>query len=256
MASTSTTSASLPCGQCGFLNEPERVYCHNCGSKLDRTLLPKGEEAKHEPVERTRKRIAKMTNPKSGSVLREIGTFFKVIIYAAIAAALYLVSQKPPDVPEVSRDLGLRMVNSELMEAVESPTARVISFTQDDVNDHLKRSLKAKDGGFAGTEFVRAYVTLHPGLLKMGTEQTLASYPLYSGIAYTLEVKDGKFTPTVAGGNFGRLSIDPRAMTYISGAFDKLFTALKRERDRMDRMQSVTIYEGRIDLVTKGASGR
>ena len=33
--------ATLTCAECGFVNEAERVYCHNCGKKLDRSLIPK-----------------------------------------------------------------------------------------------------------------------------------------------------------------------------------------------------------------------
>ena len=36
----------LTCAECKYENEVERVYCHNCGEKLDRSLLPKVDEVK------------------------------------------------------------------------------------------------------------------------------------------------------------------------------------------------------------------
>ena len=33
-----SSTPKLTCGQCGYENEPERVYCHNCGTKLDRSV--------------------------------------------------------------------------------------------------------------------------------------------------------------------------------------------------------------------------
>ena len=89
--------ATLPCEQCGYANEPERVYCHNCGAKLDRSLLPKTTEKPPERPEKARKRIEKMTNPKSGGVGREIKALFKVAFFSALLAG------DVPDLPEAGR---------------------------------------------------------------------------------------------------------------------------------------------------------
>jgi hypothetical protein len=42
-------------------------------------------------------------------------------------------------------------------------------------------------------------------------------------------------------------------MEYLGVAFDKLWVALKRERDQMNRMQSVKVEKERIIFVTKPA---
>ena len=31
--------ATLTCKECQHVNEEARIYCHNCGTKLDRSLL-------------------------------------------------------------------------------------------------------------------------------------------------------------------------------------------------------------------------
>ena len=66
-----TKPVNLTCEQCGHENEAERVYCHNCGGKLDRSLLPKEDPktSTQAAVEAARKHVAKMTNPGSGGVL-------------------------------------------------------------------------------------------------------------------------------------------------------------------------------------------
>src|ERR1700752_377758 len=100
MPTNPSPTANLPCEQCGYLNEPERVYCHNCGAKLDRSLLPKAEaEKKEEHPAAARKPIQKMTNPKSGSILREIKTLFTVVFFSALLAAVWDFLQKPEEVP-------------------------------------------------------------------------------------------------------------------------------------------------------------
>ena len=249
----SAPPANLPCGQCGYENEAERVYCHNCGAKLDRSLLPKDEGSGNtETPEQARKRIAKMTNPKSGGGVREIKMAVNVLIYSAILAAVFLITQKPDGVPEVSRELPQRMVSDDMMDAVNSPQPKRVDFTEAEINAHFQQRLKSKDTGFAGTEFKRAYVNLMPGVIHIGSEQSIFGLRVYSGVLYRLEVKDGKFAPTIAGGNFGRLAVHPLAMQYLDLFFQKLWTALSHESKQMERMQTVLVQKGTITLVTKG----
>ncbi|MEI9892713.1 MAG: zinc ribbon domain-containing protein [Chthoniobacter sp.] len=245
---------TLLCEQCGYANEPERVYCHNCGAKLDRSLLPKAAEKAQENPEVARKRIAKMTNPKSGAAGREIKTLFKVAFYSAAIAAIFLILQQPEDLPEVKKGSeSQRMINSDMMEALGSPTPARVSFSDDDINSHLKRAMnKPKDTMVPGIQVVRAYVACVPGVLRLYSEQSTFGYPTFSRIDYKLEVKDGKFIPTIVGGAFGKLAIDPQLMQYADYAFGTLFDSLAREHKQMDKMLSVSVQQGRIDLVTKG----
>ena len=254
MPTNSPSGATLPCEQCNYENEPERVYCHNCGAKLDRSLLPKGDEKKQEAPEQARKRIAKMTNPKGNLLWRELKTLFKTVIYAVLAAAIILLVQKPEGVPDPKGESTMRLVSSDMMEAMESPAPRPLSFTEAEVNQYLKQMLKAKEGAIPGVQFVRAFVNLRPGVIRISSENSTWGYPVYSGVEYRLEVKDGKFTSTVVGGNFGRLSVDPQLMQYADYAFQSLWGALQRERKQMDRMLSIKVEDKRVDLVTKGSA--
>ena len=245
--------ANLPCGQCGYENEAERVYCHNCGAKLDRSLLPKETEAtKMETPEQARKRIAKMTNPKKSGGLGALKTAANVLIYSAILAALFLIAQKPDGVPEVSKELAQRFVSTEIMDALDAPQPKRVDLTEAEVNAYLLQQLKSKDGGVAGLEFKRAYVNLHPGVIHIGAEESLFGLPVFTGVLYRLEVKDGKLAPVLLGGNFGRLAVHPAAMQYLDFFFQKIWGLLQRDRKQMDRMQNVIVRQGAITLVTKG----
>ena len=248
---------NLPCGQCGYENEAERVYCHNCGAKLDRSLLPQpGEEGdKSETPEQARKRIAKMTNPaKQGSALREIKTAVSVLIYSAILAALLLVFQQPKGVPPESKETALSTISGDMMDALASAQPRRLDLGEAEINAYFKQQLKSKDAGAPGLEFKRIYVTLTPGVAHFGAEESLFGLPVYSGVLYRLEVKDGKFTPTMLGGNFGRLAVHPAAMQYVDFFFQKIWELMQRDRKNMDKMQIVVVQKGTITLVTKGGT--
>jgi hypothetical protein len=102
---------------------------------------------------------------------------------------------------------------------------------------------------------VHAYAVCVPGLLRIYAEHAVLGLPLYSRIDHRIEVKDGKFIPTIVGGAFGKLAVDPQLMPYANYYFGTLWDSLQRERKQMDKMQSVNVQQGRINLVTKGGPG-
>ncbi|HEX8294992.1 MAG TPA: hypothetical protein VF593_01725 [Chthoniobacteraceae bacterium] len=246
---------TLPCPQCAYENELERVYCHNCGAKLDRSLLPKVEENKKlESAEKARKRIKRMTNPTGASFGREVKTLIKTLFFGALVAALVLMARRPDGVPEEKRELG-KSVQSEVMDALESPSPRALMFTDNDLNLALKQSLRSKDTSvIPGLKFDRAYVNFLPGTVRVGNQQSLWNFPLFSEVDYQVTTTGGKAVGTMVGGKFGRLAVDPRLMEYLDFSFEKLWAAMKRERGFLDKMQSITITKGQVMLVTKGAA--
>lgn len=251
------TAPNLACEQCGHQNEAERVYCHSCGAKLDRSVLPvaDGSDGKTETSEQARKRIAQMTNPNKGrGGLAEIKTAVNVLIYSSLLAAAFLVTQKPEGVPEVSKGLLERSIAGDLMDAQDSVEPRRLDFTQTEVNTHLQQVLKPKPGETSIPEFKRAYVILNPGIIDVGSEQSLFGLMLYSDVRYGIETKDGKVSATMFGGHFGRLAVHPKVMPYLDFFFQKLWTALARERKQMAGMQRVIVQKGSVTLVTKGGA--
>ncbi|MCE9610564.1 MAG: zinc ribbon domain-containing protein [Chthoniobacter sp.] len=251
----STKAANLPCEKCGHENEAERVYCHNCGTKLDRSLLPQDNDKtkKDESPEAAQKRIKKITNPSGGAVLNDIKTAVSVLLYAALAAVVLLIIQKPEDAPEPSTALLERSVGGDLMDAIDSPQPRRVDFTEAEINGHLQQILKSKGGGGL-LEFKRAYVNFQPSAVHFGSEQELFGLPVYSGVRYRVEQQGGKLTATLIGGSFGCLAVHPAAMPYLDFFFQKLWTALAREKKQMENMQDIIVRKGAVTLVTKGGA--
>jgi hypothetical protein len=249
-----TPAPTLTCAQCGYVNEAERVYCHNCGTKLDRTVLPTAAEQKQETLGQTRKRVKKMTTP-GGGIGGYISTLMSVLFWAAVVAALLLVFVIPPDnVPKTAAGELPRMISSELMEATASPQPRQLQFSEDDVNAALKGKLKGKaDAGVPGLQFQRAFVRFEPAVVRITAEQSLFGLPVYWSGDYELAVVDGQLRPRKTAAHFGRLAIHPVLLPYTGAVLRPIWTALKREQEQMNRLQSVAVQKGRIILVTKPA---
>ena len=125
--------------------------------------------------------------------------------------------------------------------------------TEQDANTYL-RTLKTKMGPglIPGVVFKRAFVKFEPGTCRLGIEQSLWGQPIFASITYFLEVRDGRFLATPISAAIGRVSIHPQLLKGAEFAFRGLSQALSRERDFMNKMQVVTVEEGRILLVTRG----
>lgn len=246
---------TLTCKQCGYVNEPERVYCHNCGTKLDRSVLPKEGEVRRETPQKAQQRIKKMTNPGANPVQREGMAFVKTIGFALLAAGLIQMLRPPADAPPEKNELATRFISSELMELASSPQPRAIAFSEADLNASLKQMAKPGTGSIA--KFDRAYVNLTPSKARFGMQQSFWGFPLHAGIGFRPEFKGGTFNPVLVSGNIGRLPVHPALMPYVSYAFPpfrKLKSTVKRELEYLQKMQDIRVEKGRVILVSRGAT--
>ena len=258
-------SPILQCGACGHQNEPERVYCHNCGEKLDRTLLPTPKELAVESDAQKRRRVKKMMTVGSGNTLkREAKTFFTVIIFAALVAAIFLYWQKPLDTPPTKMaTLPDRNAGDVWRALMENKAALSTELTEEEVNAFLKSSLKAAESSVPGVKFERAFVTFREGTVTVTSERSAWGLPMYSSTTYAPRVTDGvvKFEPV--GVNFGKLGVDPRVPFAPNLGLGGLKAAMGKELATFERLalaephEEVKLVEGKperrgwIKIVTK-----
>jgi len=247
---------SLTCKQCNYANEPERVYCHNCGAKLDRSLLPKESPAKtREAIDQNRKRVSKLVTPRSGFFTNWHTSLLNVLASAVSVAAIIQMARPPAGVPKVlSKD---DLLNSPpLIENIEDSQMRTTSqayqLPEATINLYLASAVKTKgDTSSDYFTFDRAFVNLGKDVIKITAQESAFGYPMYPAASYKLAIAGNKLVATNVGGSIGRLPVHPMIMEYSSFAFDQLWAALQREKSLLDNMQSVTIAPGVFTFVTK-----
>jgi hypothetical protein len=237
----------LVCAQCGYENEPERVYCHNCGTKLDRSVLPRDTVTQQETLAETRRRIRRMTSP--GQFGGQFKTLFKTLFWAAVVAAIYLIAKAPPDIPTREQEVGARIISGEIDAAVDAPQSVTVQGTPVDLSQHVRTRVKTVKV-VPLSKFKRTFVTLAENKITFGVEENLFGYPIYSTIEYQPKVVDGKFVAEKTGLHIGRLGVAPQ-MTALDGMFKKFWDGLKREQKLLDKAKSITITKDRAVLVTK-----
>jgi len=252
MAATPT----LTCKQCNYDNEPERVYCHNCGAKLDRSILPKdAPKAAKDSQEKAAKRVRKMVNPTRGFFTNWHRALFNAISSAVSIAALVQIARPPGGVPPVpsKQDLvGAPPLIEQIEELQMIQASQQRSLPEQTINLYLASAIKTKgDTSSDYFKFDRAFVNLGKDVIRVTAQESAFNYPIYAGASYKLSIAGGKLVADNVGGNLGRLPVHPMIMEYCGVAFQQLWDALQREKSLLDRMQSVSVQPGQFIFATK-----
>ena len=94
---TTLSPTKLLCPECRRENEPERIYCHDCGARLDRSALAKS-KAKEEDPKDTQRRLQAMLDGRSARLRRQFFQGSKLILGALLVAGLVQLL-RAPDLP-------------------------------------------------------------------------------------------------------------------------------------------------------------
>ena len=234
--------AKILCTECQHENEPERVYCHDCGARLDRSSVI----VTKEKVVDTHKRMKKMFDPQRA---RMRALFFKTskLILGAGAVAVFVTMALPPEVPAATKTL---MLASQLRLDMERATTQhqptQLDFSEEQVNAYLASALRTKqtllDKPFL--DFKRAVASFGEDACTITVERSLSGYySLYSSTAYSVAVVDGKIVTKQRVGYIGRLPIHPQVMQYVDVIFADVWSALERDAKLVSKFSGIQFHD-------------
>ena len=201
----------LICPDCRHENEPERIYCHNCGGRLDRSKVRKEKIANDETLEGTQQRLQKLFDPNRGRTKRLFVKLGKLLV-GALCFAVLIQMFLPPDLP-AARETGVfaPMISMDLLTALERPTPSQLTYSQEQVNAYLASAIRRK-GSPAQEGFFpihRLAVELDEGRCLINVEQRFFGLTISDGSAWRVAVEQGKINATCVGGYIGRMPIHP-----------------------------------------------
>jgi len=237
----------LVCAECRHENEAERIYCHNCGERLDRSVVAaqkKGQDPKDE-----HRRLQKMLGPPN----RARQNFFaisKLALAAAVVAALVQIAL-PPELPAPTKILAPQ-VDLDLENAGSYQKPGPLEYSQDQINAYLAYRLIGKKKALNNPvlTFVRATASFREGACTIGVERSLFGYSLFSRASYRVDAGAGKIAATNNGGWIGRMPVHPAIMQFGGIIFADLWSALERERKLLGKMGAVNFHDGGVSITT------
>jgi hypothetical protein len=240
----------LVCPECQRQNEPERIYCHDCGARLDRSALAKVAPKLEDP-KATRRRLQQMLDPGRAKMR---WMFFKVskVILGAFALAVLIEMFLPPELPERSKNIELQQINLDLENAIVSHSATPLQYTETQVNDYLVNVTKTKHAALSTVlQFERAVVNFSEGSCRMTAERSLFGFSVFHSLSYNVTLQDGTLRASNNGGSIGRMPIHPMIMKYGDILFSDLWKALDSEKRSVSKMDSIEFHPKTVSLTPK-----
>ena len=241
----------LVCPECQRQNEPERIYCHDCGARLDRSALAKVAPKLEDP-KATQRRLKQLLDPGR---LRLRLMFFKIsklILGAAAMAVLIEMLRPPKDLPERPKSLELQQISLDLEKATSSHGAAPLQYSTDQVNSYLANVTKTKQAALNKfLQFERALVTFDEGVCGITMERSLFGFSVFHTISNNVALQNGTLTATNNGGSIGRMPIHPMIMKYGDILFSDLWSVLDREKKLVAKMSTVEFHPKLVRLTPK-----
>ena len=240
-----TTMTRLVCAECRHENEAERIYCHNCGERLDRSVV--AAQKTQDPQEEARRRLQKMLGPPN-KARQNFFAISKLALAAAVVAALVEIAL-PPDLPAPTKTAPTQ-VDLDLENAASFQKAGPLEYSQDQINAYLAYRLAGKKKALNKPllDFVRATASFREGACTMAIERSLFGYSIFSRTSYRIDMGAGKISATNVGGWIGRLPVHPAIMRFGDIIFADLWSALDRERKLIGKMGAVSFHDGSVTI--------
>ena len=250
-------SRKLTCTSCQHENEVERVYCHNCGEKLDRSLLPKIDITKpSEDKAKVARQVKKMMNPNRFNWRVNLKTFVLIELFAALVAAGYLVTQTPDFAQPLAKDKipdPEKEVGNLWSELLRQKTVVAITFAEFDVNYYLKKAVTGNAGSM-GIKFERAFAHFEPGTVTLAVQRNVWGLSLYNTAAFQPAPDGMKWTAKIDRFAIGRLTIPTGVAKLLGidsatlGAFSQVFS---KDIEQLGRLEKIAPGEGSISFTTR-----
>lgn len=241
----------LLCPECRRENEPERIYCHDCGARLDRTSLakitPKGEDALE-----TQRRLRLMLDPQRAKMRHLFFKISKFVLGAFVMAALVQMLL-PPDVPPpVKSGEFPPQINLDLENAAMSHNAPPMRYTEAQVNAYLGGALKSRQAALSKLlQFERAVVNFDENVCRITAQRSLLGFSVFTATSSRVTLENGTLKASNNGGSIGRLPVHPLLMQYADPIFGDLWAALDRERKSVSKMSAIEFHPQEVVLTPK-----
>jgi hypothetical protein len=241
-------TTAVVCTECRHENESERVYCHSCGARLDRSAI----KTQKEPPDDAKKRVKRMFNPQRDQMRALFFKMSKVLLGACGVAALVEMAL-PPDVPAPSKAI---IIGSQIRLDLENAAIRhqpsQLQYTDEQITSFLGYALKPKQKALDQPllDFNRAIVAFREGECDITAQRSLFGYPLYTTIYIAPAIDGGKMVTASKGGRIGRLPIHPQVAQFMSVLFLDVSKALERELKLVSKLGTIQFHDKTVLLTT------
>lgn len=239
---------AISCQQCGHNNDYTRVFCQECGARLERPANAPPSPSAPPLAAGPQRHLAKPRSPGL-SIGKLLSSLIRIVVFAALLAVVIQVLRAPVNIPAAGEPAGPQAdVLKRLVESASQSSVPIsIGASQDAVNGLLASSVKitsVESSSVLKAEFQRIFIVFIPGTLEVGMEQKLFGHSIYIMLDLVPEKSGGTWGARATGAQIGRLPIHPLLAPFIQRLFSPLAGALQPEIARLSNLDSIEIRQG------------
>lgn len=241
--------SAIKCKQCGHENDLTRVFCQNCGGRLERPEGAAGPTISGPTKVPTGPRKRRASTPLGPLLVRLVRTVISTTILAALIALLIQMSRKPEGLPpakpanEVQATQVYQMMNS----MAESPYGRGYDLTQDQMNNYLAARIlpaDAQSGAAVRAQFQRAFGVIGQGEMSFFIEQKFLGIPVYMYVTGTVEKSGESMTFKSHGGGVGHVRFAPQLVPLLEKVIAPVGASISDATGVVQSASSVSFVPG------------
>jgi transcription initiation factor TFIIIB Brf1 subunit/transcription initiation factor TFIIB len=243
---TAASAVTLTCPECRHENEIERIYCHSCGARLDRSAVSARKMPKTEAPEQVHKRLRGMFDQRKARIRSFVLNGLKLMLAAGVAATVAQILMSPGVPPAKKSDSFPPQINMDLEMMTQYRRPPWLRYSEEAVNGFIGNALKNKKEKLNHPliDFKRAILSFGEGSFHVTVERSIFGYSIYTAGIYAAG-GDGK-TISAAGGSIGRLPIHPALMKYAGFLFGDIANALQQQTKQIARVGSIEFHDKEI----------
>lgn len=243
------------CQACGMSNDETRVFCSNCGTRLEGEIVELGgsEGGETKPLTApplpgsgfARRRVKRPVGaPRSGG-----GRVFSQLVFTAVIgaflAAIIQMARTPDGIPprEGASVANARETLDQLRAAAASPLPTTWVINRTAINEFLVTTIQMESKGGSGlsAQFQRTFVVLERGSFELGIEQRFLARSLYFLLRGVAEPGDSGMDVRWVGGSIGRLPVHPALLPALEYLYRPSFGGLAQAVEPLAGTRRVTI---------------
>ncbi|MGC1481179.1 MAG: zinc ribbon domain-containing protein [Chthoniobacterales bacterium] len=245
------------CPQCGFTNAATRTFCQDCGARItggSGKPVPSGarptdaEGHTTAPPRPTKKKQRSKIRPdrERSSPVRVFASLIRIILYAALIAALIQAFRTPDNLPTATAmsDEVAQNFRDRLADVANDPGGESMTFPWILINGYLAERVpptRASDG-FIPVEFVRVVAMPAEDEARIVMERLVYGHSLYVAVDLRpVSRGNGGTTARITGGSLGRLPLPGFIANLFTGTFRPVEDRLATELNTLSDAQTISI---------------
>jgi len=260
------------CPACNYANEPNRVFCQNCGMRL----FKREEESADETSRKKKKSKGEDTairrhgrtldKPMSRDELYDriegrhqpvtfdsvLFALIRLAIIAALTAVIFQMLRVPDGVPpmvQAFNEAEAKAFEASITAARDRRNAKVFSVSFKDANRFLAQRVDLKPANLI--RCLRCYVApgTAPDKFYFGSEQQMIAMPIYVQILFTLQRDGGTMTVRPEAMSIGRLPMPSFAVPWMARTADTTANTAGATLERLRSANTIKITTDNINVI-------